>query len=62
MMQGTVVAMTEHRLRPLLEPRSIALVGASARPDSFGYATLRNLASPHYRGQDSRGQPSLRQD
>ncbi len=51
MMQGTVAAMTEHRLRPLLEPRSIALVGASARPDSFGYATLRNLASPHYRGR-----------
>ncbi len=49
-MQGTVRAMTEHRLRPLLEPRSIALVGASARPDSFGYATLRNLASPHYGG------------
>lgn len=50
-MQGTFAAMTEHRLRPLLEPRSIALVGASARPDSFGYATLRNLASPHYRGR-----------
>ncbi len=50
-MQDTVAAMTEHRLRPLLEPRSIALVGASARPDSFGYATLRNLASPHYRGR-----------
>ncbi|MDE0044283.1 MAG: acetate--CoA ligase family protein [bacterium] len=49
-MQGRFAAMTEHRLRPLLEPRSIALVGASARPDSFGYATLRNLASPHYRG------------
>lgn len=43
--------MIEHRLRPLLEPRSIALVGASARPDSFGYATLRNLASPHYKGR-----------
>ena len=50
-MQGTFAAMTEHRLRPLLEPRSIALVGASARPDSFGYDTLRNLASPHYRGR-----------
>lgn len=50
-MQGTFAAMTEHRLRPLLEPRSIALVGASARPGSFGYDTLRNLASPHYRGR-----------
>ncbi len=43
--------MPEHRLQPLLEPRSIALVGASARPDSFGYATLRNLANPHYGGR-----------
>ncbi len=50
-MQDRVAAMTEHRLRPLLEPRSIALVGASARPDSFGYATLRNLAGPHYGGR-----------
>ena len=43
--------MSAHRLQPLLEPRSIALVGASARPDSFGYATLRNLANPYYAGR-----------
>ena len=30
--------MTGHRLDPLLTPRSIALVGASARPDSNGLA------------------------
>ncbi len=42
--------MTEHRLRPLLEPASIALVGASARESSFGHDTLRNLANPLYGG------------
>lgn len=30
-------------LQPLLSPRSVAIVGASARPGSFGYQTLRNL-------------------
>jgi acetate---CoA ligase (ADP-forming) len=31
-------------LQPLLNPRSIAVVGASARTASFGYRTLANLA------------------
>ncbi|WP_419897324.1 acetate--CoA ligase family protein [Roseomonas sp. USHLN139] len=31
-------------LRALLDPRSIAIVGASARPGSFGERTMRNLA------------------
>lgn len=30
-------------LQPLLSPRSVVIVGASARPGSFGYQTLRNL-------------------
>lgn len=42
--------MSEHRLRPLLAPVSIALVGASAREGSFGLATLRNLAHPGFAG------------
>ena len=44
-------AMSEHRLRPLLAPTSIALVGASAREGSFGLATLRNLAHPGFAGR-----------
>ena len=43
--------MSEHRLRPLLEPKSIALVGASARDGSFGLSTLRNLNNPGFTGR-----------
>lgn len=32
-----------HRLDPLLRPRSVAVVGASARPDSLGEWSLKNL-------------------
>ena len=49
-LKGRFAPMTEHRLRALLEPTSIALVGASARESSFGLATLRNLANPLYAG------------
>ena len=42
--------MSEHFLRPLLEPSSIALVGASAREGSFGRATLKNLRHPGFAG------------
>ncbi len=42
--------MRDHVLRPLLEPASIALVGASAREGSFGHATLKNLANPRFAG------------
>ena len=31
-------------LRRLIHPRSIAVIGASTRPGSFGLRTLRNLA------------------
>ncbi len=36
-------------LRPLLDPRSIAIVGASPKPGSFGGNVIANLAR-HYRG------------
>jgi acyl-CoA synthetase (NDP forming) len=42
--------MSEHRLRPLLAPTSIALVGASQREGSFGLLTLRNLNNPGFKG------------
>ena len=42
--------MSQHPLRPLMEPRSIAVVGASPREDSFGLWTLRNAANPEYSG------------
>ena len=44
-------AMPRHRLRPLLAPRSVAVVGASPRPGSFGLSTLRNLRHPGYGGR-----------
>lgn len=39
-----------HRLDPLLRPRSVAVIGASARPDSMGWWALENLARGGYRG------------
>ena len=40
----------EHRLDPLLRPKSVAIVGASAREDSMGWWTLENLErEPHDR-------------
>ncbi|MDH3303644.1 MAG: acetate--CoA ligase family protein [Gammaproteobacteria bacterium] len=40
----------EHRLNPLLRPRSVAIVGASNRPDSMGEWVLKNLDRGGYRG------------
>jgi acyl-CoA synthetase (NDP forming) len=40
----------EHRLDPLLRPRSVAIVGASNRPDSMGEWVLKNLDRGGYRG------------
>ncbi|QHC22747.1 bifunctional acetate--CoA ligase family protein/GNAT family N-acetyltransferase [Streptomyces sp. GS7] len=37
-------------LRPLLRPRSVAVVGAGTRPGSVGRAVLRNLRGGHFRG------------
>ena len=37
-------------LQPLLEARSIALVGASSRPGSFGNALLREVVSGGFAG------------
>ncbi|MDG2481961.1 MAG: acetate--CoA ligase family protein, partial [Alphaproteobacteria bacterium] len=42
--------MSEHRLRPLLAPKSIAVVGASGREGSFGLSTLQNLNNPGFDG------------
>ena len=39
-----------HRLDPLLRPKSIAVVGASARADSFGQWSLKNVLRGKYSG------------
>jgi len=39
-----------HFLEPVLNPRQIAIVGASPKPGSFGGAVVRNLAR-HFNGQ-----------
>ncbi len=39
-----------HRLDPLLRPQSVAVVGASARPDSLGEWTLTNLRRGGFAG------------
>ncbi|MDE0842349.1 MAG: CoA-binding protein, partial [Porticoccaceae bacterium] len=42
--------MTEHRLRPLLNPSSIAILGASPRAGSVGKEVLINLLRGGFRG------------
>lgn len=42
--------LIEHRLRPLLAPRSVALVGASRRRNSVGNDMMRNLIPSGYPG------------
>ena len=44
-------ASTAHRLDALLRPRSIAIVGASGREDSFGKQLQRSIGSLGYEGQ-----------
>ena len=41
----------KHRLDPLLRPRSVAVVGASNRPDSMGEWVLKNLRTGGYKGR-----------
>jgi acetyltransferase len=42
--------MSTYRLANVLAPRSLALVGASARPGSVGLAVLRNIQDAHFAG------------
>ncbi|MET7244491.1 bifunctional acetate--CoA ligase family protein/GNAT family N-acetyltransferase [Methylobacterium sp. EM32] len=42
--------MSTYRFDRLLSPRSVALVGASARPNTFGAAILRNLREAGFEG------------
>jgi acetyltransferase len=39
-----------HRLDALLRPRSVAVLGASATPDSLGDWSIRNLLKGGFRG------------
>jgi len=41
----------EHRLKPLLQPESIAVVGASERAGSVGRQTMENLLTGEYAGR-----------
>ena len=40
-----------HYLRPLLAPRSVALVGASERPGSLGRTVYENLLAGEFAGE-----------
>ena len=42
--------MPAHRLEPLLNPRSVAVVGASRRPGSFGLMTIEQVRRAGYAG------------
>jgi acetyltransferase len=43
--------MSTHRLKNLLSPRSVALIGASPRPTSVGRAILRNIRKANFKGE-----------
>ena len=53
--------MTEHPLRPLLAPRSMAFVGASPRPNSPGNDMLRMNARGGFRGRVYPVNPNYRE-
>lgn len=48
--QSVPAAGEPHRLRPLLNPRSVAIVGASAREGSFGNYTVSELLVGGFKG------------
>ncbi len=43
--------MSESRLKPLLQPDSIAVLGASERPGSVGRRTVENLLQGGFEGR-----------
>ena len=44
-------ALDAHRLQPLLSPRSVAIVGASSRVDSFGLSAVRVFLAREFTGR-----------
>jgi acetyltransferase len=49
--RGIVEPMSTYRLKNLLLPRSVALVGASSRPGSVGRAILGNIRKANFQGK-----------
>lgn len=43
--------MVQHRLQPLLAPRSVAIVGASPKQESFGWSSYRALVDYGFEGE-----------
>ncbi|KAB2313655.1 GNAT family N-acetyltransferase [Betaproteobacteria bacterium SCN2] len=43
--------MSQHYLSPLFSPRSVAVIGASDRPESVGGVTFRNMLESGYQGK-----------
>jgi acetyltransferase len=43
--------MNSHYLKKLFEPTSIAVIGASDRPNSVGMKVFKNLVSNHFSGK-----------
>ena len=40
-----------HYLHPLLEPKSLAIIGASEKPGSIGHVILQNILTSGFKGQ-----------
>ena len=51
--------MTHHYLEPLFAPTSVAVVGASERPDSLGRDVFKNLIDGDFKGHQDRLAQSL---
>jgi acetyltransferase len=41
----------DHYLKPLLEPQSLAIIGASDSPDAIGHVILRNILAGGFKGK-----------
>ena len=50
--------MDQTLLNNLLQPKSVAIVGASTQPGKIGYTVIENLLKGGYRGKDLPHQPN----
>ncbi len=50
MTERPYIRYPQHSLKAMLEPKTIAVIGATERPSSVGRTILQNLTTPHFGG------------
>ena len=51
MLEQFILVSSLYQLKSLFEPQSIAVIGASRRPEAVGYAVLNNLIRAGFSGK-----------